>query len=97
MPPHAHRNAHSITTILGVIRQAISANGKLVLFETLLRPGTESVYPVLSDLNMLLMTGGCERTESDYRALYRAAGFELVRTVETRLPTGLTVLEGKPV
>jgi hypothetical protein len=42
------------------------------------------------------MTGGCERTEAQYRALYRAAGFELTQTVETDSPTGTTVIEGKP-
>jgi hypothetical protein len=51
------------------------------------------VYPVLSDLNMLLLTGGCERTEEEYRGLYRAAGFELTRTVATKSPTGTTVIE----
>jgi hypothetical protein len=46
---------------------------------------------------MLLMTGGCERTEEEYRALYRAAGFELTRAVATKSPTGNTVIEGKPI
>ncbi len=63
----------------------------------MLRPTARSVYPVLSDLNMLLMTGGCERTEAQYSALYRAAGFELTQTVETISPTGTTVIEGKPI
>jgi hypothetical protein len=62
----------------------------------MLRPAGKTVYPELSDLNMLLMTGGCERTEAQYRALYRAAGFELTQTVETDSPTGTTVIEGKP-
>ena len=83
--------------ILTNVRRAIAANGKLVLLETMLRPTALSVYPVLSDLNMLLMTGGCERTEAQYSALYRAAGFELTRTVETISPTGTTVIEGKPI
>jgi hypothetical protein len=84
------------TAILKIVRQAIAADGKLVLLETMLRPAGKTVYPELSDLNMLLMTGGCERTEAQYRALYRAAGFELTQTVETDSPTGTTVIEGKP-
>jgi hypothetical protein len=67
----------------------------LILLETMLRPAGESIYPVLSDINMLIRTGGCERTEAQYRALYRAAGFELTRTVATPAPTGTTVIEGK--
>jgi hypothetical protein len=39
------------------------------LLETMLRPNGGSVYPILSDLNMLLLTGGCERTEEEYRAV----------------------------
>jgi hypothetical protein len=84
------------TAILKIVRQAIAADGKLVLLETMLRPAGKTVYPELSDLNMLPMTGGCERTEAQYRALYRAAGFELTQTVETDSPTGTTVIEGKP-
>lgn len=83
--------------ILKVVRRAIAPEGKLILLEMLVRPDGGSVYPVLSDLNMLLLTGGCERTEEEYRALYRAAGFELTKTVATKSPTGTTVIEGRPV
>jgi O-methyltransferase domain/Dimerisation domain len=83
--------------ILKVVRKAIVPEGKLILLETVVRPDGGSVYPVLSDLNMLLMTGGCERTEEEYRALYRASGFELTRTVPTQSPTGTTVIEGRPI
>jgi len=40
-------------------------------------------------------TGGCERNEVEYRALYEAAGFRLIRVIETRSPTGMTIIEGK--
>jgi O-methyltransferase domain len=85
------------TAILKIVRRAIAADGKLVLLEAILRPAARTVYPELSDLNMLLMTGGCERTEAQYRALFNAAGFELTQTVETSSPTGTTVIEGKPI
>ena len=83
--------------ILKIVRGAIAPHGTLILLETMLRPGGDSIYPVLSDRNMLLLTGGCERTEAEYRAVFRAAGFELTRTVPTRSPTGTTVIEGRPV
>jgi hypothetical protein len=83
--------------ILKVVRSAIAPAGRLVLLETMLRPAHRSFYPVLSDLNMMLRTGGCERTEEEYRALYQAVGFELTRTVETISPTGATVIEGLPI
>src|SRR5580658_2893792 len=83
--------------ILKVVRNAIAPDGRLLLLETMLRPGQRSLYPLLSDLNMMLRTGGCERTEEEYRAIYRAAGFDLTRTVETISPTGATIVEGKPL
>jgi hypothetical protein len=83
--------------ILNVVRGAIAPHGRLVLLENMLRPSASTVYPALSDLNMLLLTGGCERTEEEYCALCRAAGFELTRTAATRSPTGTTVIEGRPM
>lgn len=83
--------------ILKIVRQAIAPEGRLILLEAMLRPDQRTVYPVLSDLNMLVRTGGCERTEAEYRVLYRSAGFELTRTVATISPTGTTVIEGRPV
>ena len=83
--------------ILKVVRAAIAPHGRLLLLETMIRPDSAGLYPLLSDLNMLLMTGGLERTEEEYRAVYRAAGFQLTRTVVTKSPTGTTVIEGRPI
>jgi hypothetical protein len=90
-------NDEKTVAILKVVRKSIAPHGKLVLLETMLRPDSTTVYPALSDLNMFLLTGGCERTEDEYRSLYRSAGFELTRTVATKSPTGTTVIEGLPV
>jgi hypothetical protein len=46
---------------------------------------------------VLLMTGGCERTEDEYRALYRDSGFELTQAIPTTSPTGNTVIESRPI
>jgi O-methyltransferase domain len=83
--------------ILKVIRQAIAPLGRVIIVENLLRPEQRAVYPVLSDLNMLIRTGGCERTEAEYRSLYFAAGFEHTRTISTGSPMGTTVIEGRPL
>jgi ubiquinone/menaquinone biosynthesis C-methylase UbiE len=83
--------------ILRNVRRVIAPKGKLILLETMIRPDGTTAYPVLSDLNMLLVTGGCERTEAEYAELYRAAGFELTQTVATKSPTGTTVIEGRPI
>ena len=50
----------------------------------------------LSDLNMLVMAGGCERTEQQYSALLREAGFRL--SADIRASTAHHwVLEALPV
>ena len=41
---------------------------------------------------MLVMTGGRERTETEYRTLFEAAGFRLHRIAST--PMEIAVLEG---
>jgi hypothetical protein len=43
------------------------------------------------DLEMLLLPGGKERTEVEYRALFAGAGFRVTRVVETKSP--LCVIE----
>ena len=82
--------------ILKVVRGVVPDKGRLLLFETMIRAGDRLAYPLLSDLNMVIRTGGCERTEAEYRALYQAAGFKLTRAIETPSPTGMTIIEGKP-
>jgi len=82
--------------ILKVVRKAMLPRSRLLLFETLVRADNRPAYPLLSDLNMLVLTGGKERSEEEYRAIYRAAGFTLSRVVDTPSPTGMTIIEGKP-
>ena len=36
---------------------------------------------LMSDLNMLVVTGGKERTATDWKALLRSAGFEIQRVI----------------
>jgi O-methyltransferase domain len=38
------------------------------------------------DLNMLVILGGRERTEEEYRQLLQAAGFRLERVIPTHSP-----------
>ncbi|GAA1467643.1 hypothetical protein NE857_31175 [Nocardiopsis exhalans] len=51
------------------------------MIESLLPLGDEQHPSKLSDLIMLTMAGGRERTESEYTALLGAAGFVVDRTV----------------
>jgi hypothetical protein len=80
--------------ILKNCHRAMAPNGKLLLVEAIVPEGDEPSPSKWFDLNMLVMTGGRERTEAEYRNLFRAAGFELTQVVPTPSPS--SVIEGVP-
>ena len=67
--------------ILVRAREAMPAGGALYVVEIVL--DDSSGAGGLLDLNMLVMTGGAERTEAQFRSLLTRAGFELLDVVET--------------
>jgi hypothetical protein len=80
--------------ILRACRAATPGGGALLLVERVVGPPNEEPESKLSDLNMLVMPGGRERTREEYAALLAAAGFALRDVVPTG--TGLAVIEGAP-
>jgi ubiquinone/menaquinone biosynthesis C-methylase UbiE len=80
--------------ILKNCHRAMPPSGKLLLVEAIVPLGNEPSPSKWFDLNMLVMTGGRERTEAEYRNLFRAAGFELTQVVPTPSPS--SVIEGLP-
>jgi hypothetical protein len=52
----------------------MAPNGKVLVVEMVVPAERESAPSTLLDLNMLVMTGGRERTETDFRRLFDAAG-----------------------
>jgi hypothetical protein len=56
-------------------------------------PATQRVC--ISDLQMMVMNGGRERSHAEYRALYARAGFTLTDVFST--DSGMHVIEGVPV
>jgi hypothetical protein len=82
-------------TILRNVRKACSKTGKLLVIDAVIPPGNEPSFGKLMDINMLVMTGGRERTEAEFAALYRAAGFELTRVIAAP-PAPISIVEGKP-
>lgn len=72
--------------ILRSTRRAMTARATLLVIERIVSPESPSLEATLSDLNMLLMNGGCERTSAEYEALLAAGGFSLARVVATQTP-----------
>ena len=81
--------------ILKNIRRAIAEGGRLLLVEAVLPTGSEPHFGKFIDLNMLVMTGGRERTEEEYRTLLEAGGFKLTRVIPTDSP--MSIVEAEPV
>jgi hypothetical protein len=70
--------------ILRNCHAAMPAHGRLLVSERVVPPGNGRSYSKLADLLMLLMTpGGKERTEDEFRILFAAGGFNVVRLVAT--------------
>ncbi len=67
--------------------QAMQPRGKVLLVERVILTGSTSQVLVLeSDVQMLVMAGGKERTDAEYGALLSAAGFELTRLIAVLPP-----------
>jgi hypothetical protein len=69
-------------------------DGRVILIESVVRGGQEGAMSKVIDLEMLVMPGGRERTEEEFRALFDRSGFTLTRIVQTKSP--LSVIEGTP-
>jgi hypothetical protein len=85
-------NDEQSVAILKNCHRALPENGKLILVEAVVPNTSEPHFSKFIDLNMLVMTGGRERTEAEFRKLYEDSGFKLTRVVPTESP--FSVIEG---
>ncbi len=79
-------------TILRNCHRAMDADSRLLVIESVIPPGNEPFAGKFLDLVLLLIGGGQERTEDEYRSLFVKAGFELRKVVPT--DTEVSVVEG---
>jgi hypothetical protein len=84
-------NDEKATLILRNCRDAMTPDGRVLLAETIIPAGNEPNPIKLIDANMLVVTGGVERTEAEYATLLAAAGLRLERVIATVQP--ISVLE----
>jgi len=89
------------STILKNCRNAISAGGKLLLVERVMPARIDASAGhqrwTMLDMHMLVMLGGRERTEEEFRSLLATVNFELKRTLLLQGATGYSVIEATPV
>jgi hypothetical protein len=86
-------NDEQAITILKNCHQAMGDHARLLVVEFVIPPGNEPFFGKWFDLAMMVVPGGMERTEDEYRKLFDAAGFRLLRTVPTQLE--ISVIEGE--
>lgn len=85
---HDWDDAHALT-ILKNIHAASAPGAHLFLIEAVMAPGNEPHFAKVVDLEMLLLPGGCERTEEEYRDLLAQASFKLTKVIKTKSPLDL--------
>ncbi|MDA8350616.1 MAG: methyltransferase [Pseudomonadota bacterium] len=78
-------NDERAVTILRNSRRALRPNGRLLLIDRIMPERVQASAAhqgvTIADVSMLVSTGGCERTEAEFRTLLRQAGFTLARAV----------------
>lgn len=82
------------TAILRTIRREIRDDGTLLVVERVVGPPNEDLEGKLSDLHMLVMPGGRERTADEWRSVFETGGF-LLEEIRS-LPVAWQLLVGRP-
>jgi len=73
--------------LLSRCHQAMQPRGKVLLVERVILTGsTPQVLVLESDVQMLVVAGGKERTDAEYRALLSAADFEVTQLIPVLTP-----------
>jgi len=70
-------------------------SGRLLIIEAVVPTGNEPSLAKEFDMVMLVLPGGIERTEEEYRILLEKAGFQLRSVTPTR--SAVSIVEGTPV
>jgi hypothetical protein len=85
--------------ILRTIRAAVSPQARVLIVDRMLPEvvSDADTQTLLVDVLMMVVTGGRERTEAEFRRLLEAAGFQLTRVTEAIPPFDYRVIEGAPV
>ena len=79
--------------ILKNCRRAMRPDSRLLIVEQLLTPSSDPGRAMM-DVLMMILTGGRERNEADFRSLLDAAGLSLMTVTPTMGPS---ILESRPI
>ncbi|WP_437669737.1 methyltransferase [Sorangium sp. So ce131] len=79
------------SALLANIARVMKPSGRVLVIEAVIPSGSEDHFGKWLDLNMMVVTGGRERTEAEFAALFEGAGLELAGVFGS--PTALSVIE----
>ena len=82
-------NDDAALRILRSVRKAMPADARLLVIERIVPTGNEPFVGKDVDITMLALTGGLERTESEYRRLLDLADLRLDHTIPTSTPSSV--------
>jgi len=78
--------------VLRNCRQAMTSDGRLLVIQAIVPSGNAPARIKVSDILHLVSGGGQERTEAEYRSLFDASSFSLVKTHP--VSSAFSILEG---
>jgi hypothetical protein len=80
--------------VLANCRKAMLKNGRMLIVDMIVPEANSASFSKLLDLNMMVMTGGRERTKAEFHALLDAANYRITRIIRTMAPQ--SVIEATP-
>jgi hypothetical protein len=86
-------NDDAALAILKTCRRAMRPDSRLLIVEQLLAPSSDPGQTMM-DVLMIMLTGGRERSEADFRSLLDAAALSLTTVTPTMGPS---ILESRPI
>lgn len=72
--------------------KAMKPDSKILVMEMIIPPGNQPSVGKLLDLEMMVVTGGCERTEPEFKELLESSGFNFNRVIPTK--NNVCIIEG---
>lgn len=92
---HDWDDEHAVKILRNCRKAMPKTGGRLLIVELIIAPGNNYDWGKSVDVDMLVLTGGMERTIEQHRHLLQQSGFELTRVVPTRCD--ISVIEALPV
>ena len=80
--------------ILGNVLRVLGRDGRLLIVDNVIPEGNEAHPGKLIDIEMLLLTGGRERTRREFEVLLGVAGLRIERVLPTAV--SISIIEARP-